>query len=1009
MAKKKNIKKYQIAGQVTTPTNFVGDPNYDEYYQILQQLQMNNMTQIPMQQIPVNDPAYLNGQIPSVQPISNQTQNTVNNQLNLQKQGWNLDSDGQYRKNIITEDKRNLQLNPIFQALNPLLDITRLTANTITDIRNSNRERRDLINARFDDARYNVNEQGLNNVPVYFETGGNISSNKAKEMLRDGKVHGKKLTDKQKRYFGWIAGGRKQFGGLINETGYLPSYETSLNPFNIIPDNLITMNGVPQDLVAIPNVGDPVFMPANSGNYTFPNASYVTEVPTKQRRNYNVWSDEDAQPIDPRTLERMGTGKIPYHESVARFIGQGAPETFEESRGLGMTKFTPYQRPDGTYGVFETNPSLINPLDFRYNIQPGFPLDRINKSKYYARDPYHEYYRNEALFQTGGVNIPEVTDKGTGSVELERGEVFQDINGNIQKVKESEKLHEQGGSKQPTAFRVLEDTADKRKDLDSKLLKIKPDDAEAITGFRPKRSVSHSKLFELATDYWGKKLKKLQTTVDNNLNYVQKNYDVHAQNSLDENLKLLENFPTENDIFNSIFNHQEEVKQLNNISTGRKKQTGGQNSYWTPQTRFVPRQDPYDPNNLPFGYGDPNYIANLMQQFNSVTGFNYPTTPQGLVQMRQDQARNNPQFITHAGNLNYWNRNATTDKNYSDTRGKYDAIGVLKDPLSFSTKTERDNFLKERNAQPIDPNNPNSVYWIDPTTGRYIGANINSATKIEQINPVTSNITAEPVQIQPLSTANYTDTPVTNEVPGINITGQVSEGITPSRFNEPLRWFDVAGAIDRYLGSGRIPVDLEQLQRQPLRARELNPLPTLLQNQGDFNAALEQLPTSGVGFANQANLLANKYRINNEVLGNYANTNAQRRDVIDQYNDQNQFALDQVNLQLRDQFNNRVLQGREVQRQQRLAALDGLFSKLAQNRKLNREGDLMLQLTPYFDQFANFNGNVMDITNSFNNQFQGQYTAVPTVNSDGTTTVKTYDKDGNLVKTVVRDKSNRPI
>jgi hypothetical protein len=46
------------------------------------------------------------------------------------------------------------------------------------------------------------------------ETGGPTSS-KAKEILTDGLVHGHPLTDKQKKYFGWIAGGMKQDGGSL--------------------------------------------------------------------------------------------------------------------------------------------------------------------------------------------------------------------------------------------------------------------------------------------------------------------------------------------------------------------------------------------------------------------------------------------------------------------------------------------------------------------------------------------------------------------------------------------------------------------------------------------------------------------------------------------------------------------------------------------------------------------------------------------------------------------------
>lgn len=36
-----------------------------------------------------------------------------------------------------------------------------------------------------------------------------ISPTKARKILKDGKVHGKKLTSKQKGYFGARAGGKK--------------------------------------------------------------------------------------------------------------------------------------------------------------------------------------------------------------------------------------------------------------------------------------------------------------------------------------------------------------------------------------------------------------------------------------------------------------------------------------------------------------------------------------------------------------------------------------------------------------------------------------------------------------------------------------------------------------------------------------------------------------------------------------------------------------------------------
>lgn len=36
-----------------------------------------------------------------------------------------------------------------------------------------------------------------------------LTKGKAEEILRHGEVHGHDLTEKQKRFFGWIAGGAK--------------------------------------------------------------------------------------------------------------------------------------------------------------------------------------------------------------------------------------------------------------------------------------------------------------------------------------------------------------------------------------------------------------------------------------------------------------------------------------------------------------------------------------------------------------------------------------------------------------------------------------------------------------------------------------------------------------------------------------------------------------------------------------------------------------------------------
>lgn len=51
------------------------------------------------------------------------------------------------------------------------------------------------------------NWKDKNNYVIYDKN--NLTSSKAKKMLEHGTVNGESLTDKQKRYFGYIAGGKK--------------------------------------------------------------------------------------------------------------------------------------------------------------------------------------------------------------------------------------------------------------------------------------------------------------------------------------------------------------------------------------------------------------------------------------------------------------------------------------------------------------------------------------------------------------------------------------------------------------------------------------------------------------------------------------------------------------------------------------------------------------------------------------------------------------------------------
>lgn len=102
-----------------------------------------------------------------------------------------------------------------------------------------------------------------------------LSANKAKKMLREGIVRGEKLTDKQKRYFGWVASGKKQDGGVIvDPNGYRVSNMDNWQSQMLIPSNIIDTTDM-----AFPIFANNQLLQPNTGSFVFPNTDFVLETP----------------------------------------------------------------------------------------------------------------------------------------------------------------------------------------------------------------------------------------------------------------------------------------------------------------------------------------------------------------------------------------------------------------------------------------------------------------------------------------------------------------------------------------------------------------------------------------------------------------------------------------------------------------------------------------------------------------------------------------------------------
>lgn len=83
-----------------------------------------------------------------------------------------------------------------------------------------------------------------------------------------------------------------QQGGLVNTTGYKKGSDTEGNPYNIIPSNLITMEGVYQPIWAYPNNDKPVLMKPGK-EYNFKNSSYVIETPEMKKNSKKSTQGKD--------------------------------------------------------------------------------------------------------------------------------------------------------------------------------------------------------------------------------------------------------------------------------------------------------------------------------------------------------------------------------------------------------------------------------------------------------------------------------------------------------------------------------------------------------------------------------------------------------------------------------------------------------------------------------------------------------------------------------------------
>lgn len=512
------------------------------------------------------------------------------------------------------------------------------------------------------------------------------------------------------------------------------------------------------------------------------------------------------------------------------------------------------------------------------------------------------------------------------NVEAEGGEVYQNNRGGFAKIQGDD--HEQGGVMIPDAERVLEDTSTKRKDIHSKRLKMSPDEVDKIFGFKPKGPVSHAKAFEQVTAQYGKDIdnynKKLKNTNQEPI------LNKASANTIRLNMEHRELVPSKDDVFNTLFEHQEAIKAVHQIPDDGGRKYGG----------FKPKyQAGGDSDNIDLGlYKGPKNPANALTPTGKTSEARYSDK-----QIADAYKAAGVDFGSARGPAlqekiyNYLIENQpdvlkATLKEYGATKK---ALGAKKGNLkAFS---DPDNATKE-DLQAALP------YLKDGLLGARIPL------------PSVDNQSQTTFAPQPKQKQQFNPRPD----PSVNINPQFHNQPI-NDYHEATNWYDIAPGTAEYLDSlTREPELYNPVKLHQLKYKLLNPTAALYANQGDYNAALSTLQRqnlgSGVAAANLSNLTAQKYKANNQILGEYENANVgiQNREI-----DYNTGVRDRQSLadaKSRESFYDNVLKSRDNQRLQKLQAIQDISRAQQLKARQNSSLNLISKLSPAFDEQGNYNG-----------------------------------------------------
>lgn len=581
------------------------------------------------------------------------------------------------------------------------------------------------------------------------------------------------------------------------------------------------------------------------------------------------------------------------------------------------------------------------------NMEPGQVTSDINR--FYGGRLNSLLANNNAVAKTfayGGMAKSPTTSANMADIEAERGEAIEHTDGDITMVDPNGATHEQGGEFIPDVHRVLENTSDMRGDKNSKYLKMSPTEVKAATGVNVTKPMSHAKALEKANDRYEEARMKLVKKIEL-ASKDRDELDKYGQSSVKLNMQQFEAIPSPQAIFDNLFQHQEAVKAQYGIQNGTTSKYGGS----LPKAQVGTKKDEelYMFNNNDKSVYTRAQLKEISEEMNDAAIDE--RLQKGMLRKVNDFG-----ITSYKGDRNFkGNASKYSDKEWNDFAR---SVGFV----MSGNKSFQEYIYKDPRFKPIidklhkQYGDPKGGTWFDGRVGHRWDA-IKEAYE-NQPKPSDKTFTdadlpagAEPTPAQ----KQQLDTSISTE--GLDVKGQPK-----SVFNEPLRWFDVASPISAYMAAiERVPEKYNPTEFNQLRYKLQDPTAALQQNQADYNAALGAVQgtgssNAGVQMANIANLASRKYAMNQQVLGQYENANAQIKNQEILYNTQVRDKQGVSDQQSRELFEDKVLTSKAKQQEQKLTAMDALYKTIAENRALNRNGNLMMKFSNAFDQYGNYNG-----------------------------------------------------